>query len=83
MNETMYTGLRPYLTIKGIHIRLPVPWRSAVVVKKYAILAMAAGKPGIGGATPVKPIVMSTIATVGPAARKLQKNIAAQTSSAR
>ena len=83
MNEMMYTGLLPYLMMNGIQIRFPVPCNKAVVVKKYAIFAIAAENVGMGGATPVKSIVISTMATVGPAAKKLQKNMARHTSNAR
>lgn len=46
-------------------------------MKKYAIFAICAAKSGPGG--PSKVIVMSTMATVGPAARKLLKKMAKET----
>jgi len=81
--EMRYIGRRPYFRIRGIQKRLPVPCRRAVVVKKYAIFAIAAGKPGWVGGIPVKSIVICTIATVAPAARKLHMNIARQVRIAR
>lgn len=51
-----------------------------VEVKKYAIFEMCFVKEGPGG--PKKSIVVSTMATVGPAAKKLHITIAKQTMTA-
>ena len=82
VKEVKYTGRRPYLRMSGIQNRLLTPCMSAVVVKKYAILAMAGPNAGVVGSTLKKVKVISTIATVGPAAKKLQKNTAMQTTPA-
>ena len=64
-------------------MRFPMPCRSEVAVKKYAIFAIAAGNPGWVGGTPVNSMVICTIATVAPAAKKLHMNIAKQVRIAR
>ena len=63
--------------MSGIQIRLLMPCISAVVVKKNATLEICDENNGPGG--PKKDSVMLTIATVGPAARKLHRTMAAQT----
>lgn len=50
----------------------------SVVMKKQAVLEMAPGKPALP-AYGKKPIAVSTITTVGPAARKLRMNMARPT----
>lgn len=67
------------MTMMGIQRRFDIPCIKAVVVKKYATLATLVKNVGWGGGVPKKSIVISTIATVGPAARKLQKKTAAHT----
>lgn len=69
----------------GTQKKLPVPCSSAVVVKKKATRAMLALKPAgsvVGGEFGKKASVVSTMATVGPAARKLHHSIAMQMSKA-
>jgi hypothetical protein len=67
--------------MSGIQTRLPRPWKSAVQLKKYAVLA-------IGLAIPVsfqlgkKSCAVWRMARVGPAARKLHRIIAKQTATA-
>jgi hypothetical protein len=54
---------------------LPVPWSSAVVVKQYAVLEMAAVMPIISQSGK-NSMAVSTMAMVGPAARRVHMNIA-------
>lgn len=66
-------------------MKFPVPWSNAVVLKKYATLETLALKPvgsTVGGEAGKKSRVVLTIATVGPAARKLHMRIARQTRTA-
>lgn len=66
-------------------MKFPVPWSSAVVLKKYATLETLALKPAgstVGGEFGKKSKVVVTIVTVGPAARKLHMRIAVQTRTA-
>lgn len=60
-------------------MKFPVPCSNAVVVKKNAVLETFALKPAgsTAGGDPGKKLrVVETIATVGPAARKLHQSIA-------
>jgi hypothetical protein len=66
--------------MRGNHIKLDTPWRSAVVVKKYAAFATLLSRSEL--AELKKSVVMLRMATVGPAARKLPKKMANETRTA-
>jgi hypothetical protein len=57
----------------GTQKRFPVPWSKEVVVKKYAVLGMADDmRELVLMESGKKSRAVSTMAMVGPAARKLQ-----------
>lgn len=73
VKEMMYQGRFPYFWIRGIQIRLPVPCVRDEAVKKKATLAIAAGSNS--GEVPPKSTAVWMSATVGPAARKVHRNM--------
>ena len=72
----IYMSRFPYFWMSGIQIRFPVPWVRADVVKKNATSGIRTVRSAVGP-TP-KSMACCTSATVGPAAREVQRNMLKQ-----